>query len=289
MKPSFTIFIILLVIIPIFSCKHEEKTSDMNIIFLHHSTGGVIWEGGNTTFIAKAASKISLKLAGHLSPKARLPKLFEDYNKKYKKNYLIKEMIFPKAAPYGWNNYPYDYYNIWVKNAGEKQYMEEPTLELLTKEYQVIVFKHCFPSSNIKPDLDSSDINSNIKTVSNYKLQYSALREKLHEFPDTKFVLFTGAAQVKSNISEDEAKRAKEFFTWVTDEWDLEGDNIYLWDLYKLQTEGELYFKEEYSVSLNDSHPNEKFAAKTVKLLFNRIIDIIENKGNRTQKTGRQV
>ena len=49
--------------------------------------------------------------------------------------YFIEEKIFPKAEPYGWNNYPYDYYNIWVKNAGEQPFMEEPTLEILTKEY----------------------------------------------------------------------------------------------------------------------------------------------------------
>jgi len=49
--------------------------------------------------------------------------------------------------------------------------------------------------------------------------------------------LFTGAAQVKSQISEDEAKRAKEFFEWAVKEWDLPNDNIYIWDFYNLQTE----------------------------------------------------
>ena len=195
-------------------------------------------------------------------------------------------MAFPKAAPYGWNNNPYDYYNIWVKNAGDKPYKEEPTLEILTKEYQVIIFKHCFPISNIQPEQDSADINSNLRTISNYKLQYSALRDKLYQFPNTKFILFTGAAQVKGCISEDEAKRAKEFFNWVIQEWDLPGDNIYLWDLYNLETEGELYFKENYAESINDSHPNGDFAGKAVKLLFNRIIDVVENNGHGTSLNG---
>ena len=195
-------------------------------------------------------------------------------------------MEFPKEAPYGWNNFPYDYYNIWVKNAGDKPFMEEPTLEMLTKEFQIVIFKHCFPVSNIQEDLDSADINSDVKTISNYKLQYIALRDKLHEFPDTKFILFTGAAQVKSNISEDEAKRAREFFRWVTDEWDLPDDNIYLWDLYKLETEGDLYLKEKYSLNPNNSHPNKDFAGKVVILLFNRILDVIENNGTRTHLTG---
>ena len=72
-------------------------------------------------------------MADALGGKAKLPSLFEKYNKENNKNYLIKEMTFPKASPYGWHNYPYDYYNIWVKHAGNEPYMEEPTLEMLTK------------------------------------------------------------------------------------------------------------------------------------------------------------
>lgn len=285
MKTYSFFFIILLIVIPLISCKQKEKTSDMNIIFLHHSTGGVIWQGAKASIIKRAANKISPKLADALGQKAQLPLLFE----KYDKNYLIKEMVFPKAAPYGWHNYPYDYYDIWVNHAGNQPYMEEPTLEMLTKQYQVIIFKHCFPVSNIQADKDSADINSDYKSLANYKLQYAALRNKLHEFPNTKFIIWTGAAQVASAVSENEAKRAKEFFTWVTDEWDLPGDNIYIWDLYSLETEGGLYFKEEYATSPNNSHPNTEFAGKAVKLIFNRIIDVIENDGSKTKLNGEKI
>jgi hypothetical protein len=286
MKSGLNIFILLFLLIPLTSCRYKESKSDMNIIFLHHSTGEVIWNGAPSSIFKKALSKISNRLADIFSTKAMLPVLFEKFNKEHNKNYHIKEITFPKAVPYGWQNFPYDYYNIWVKNAGEKPYMEEPTLEMLTKENQIIIFKHCFPVCYINSDKDSADINSDVKTLSNYRLQYNAIRDKLHEFPKTKFILFTGAAQVKLNISEDKAKRAKEFFTWVINEWDLPGDNIYLWDLYSLQTEGGLFFRDEYSVSPSDSHPNEYFAREAAKLLFNRIIDIIENDGSKTQLTG---
>jgi hypothetical protein len=236
--------------------------------------------------VTRAARKISSDLAELIGTKARLPMLFDDYNKEQGKKYFIKEMIFPKAEPYGWHNYPYDYYNIWVKNAGNEPYMEEPTLEMLTKDYQIIIFKHCFPVSNIFADEAASDINSNLSTLSNYKLQYSALRDKLHEFPGTKFILFTGAVQVKSNIKEDQAIRARDFFKWVTDEWDLPDDNIFLWDFYSLETEGGLYLKDEYAVSPTNSHPNSEFAGKVVGLLFNRIIDVIEKNGINTHVNG---
>jgi hypothetical protein len=263
-KGIFAIFILLIMAI---SCGQESRSPYMNILFLHHSTGRVIWNGDDHS----------------------LKHLFKEYNKEFDTNYAIREQAFPKKSPYGWNNYPYDYYNIWVKNAGEKPYMEEPTLEMLTKDYQVIMFKHCFPVSNIQADLDTADINSSIKTLSNYKLQYLALRDKMHEFPDTKFILWTGAALVEAVTTEENALRAKEFFKWVTDEWDLPGDNIYIWDLYSLQTEGGLYFKNEYAVSMKDSHPNEEFAGKALKLLFNRIIDVIENDGNGTRLNGNEL
>lgn len=268
------------------SCGGNEKTSDMNILFLHHSTGYNIWKGNTITLFSKIANRFSSRIGNLLSAKAKLPTLMESYNKKYDKNYLIKQVIFPKATPYGWNNYPFDYYNIWVKNAGEEPFKQEPTLEILTKEYQVIIFKHCFPVSNIQADEDSADINSDVKTLSNYKLQYEALREKLHNFPATKFILFTGAALTKATSTEEEARIAQEFFGWVKLEWDQPDDNIFLWDLYSLQTEGGLYFIDNYAVSPLDPHPNEEFAGKAVKLLFNRIIDVIENDGNGTLLTG---
>jgi len=287
MKTSYLLSVLLILLIMPVSCtRKEQKTKDVNIIFLHHSTGEIIWRGTHTPLIKKIVWRINKNLANSIRIKPKLPEYFKRYNNAKNLNYSITEIAFPKASPYGWNNFPYDYYNIWVKNSGKEPYLEEPTLELLNQRYQIIIFKHCFPVSNIQADLDSSDINSDSKTISNYKLQYLSLREKLQEFPDTKFILFTGAAQVKGAIKEDEARRSREFFNWVINEWDLPYDNIYLWDLYNLQTGGGIYSQDKYSVSEDDSHPNGTFARKTVKLLFNRIIDVIENNGSGTNITG---
>jgi len=279
MKSKLAILTVLIMIIPFSSCKQNKE--EMHILFLHHSTGRVIWIGNTTSKIKTLTRKFSDRLA-----KGQVPILLSKYNKEHKTNYKISEQIFPKQAPYGWNNYPYDYYNIWVKNNGEEAFMEEPSLEMLTRENQVIIFKHCFPVSNIEADMETAQIDSDVKTVSNYKLQYAALRDKLHEFPQTKFILFTGAALTESSVSEDEARRAQAFFQWVKEEWDLSGDNIYLWDLYSLQTEGGLYLKAEYAASEYDSHPNEAFASTVAPLLVNRIVDVIETEGNNTLLTG---
>jgi len=289
MKTKLAFFGGLLIILQLSSCKQKEIESDMNIIYLHHSTGGLIWQGGSLSLFNRAVRKISPDLAQRISGKARLKALMDKYNEENNKNYNIKEMTFPKASPYGWRNYPYDYYNIWVKNAGPEPYMEEPTLEILTRLYQVVIFKHCFPVSNIKEDAEVADINSDYKSLANYKLQYNALKDKLHEFPNTKFILFTGAAQVKNSVTEDEALRTRDFFEWVINEWDTPDDNIFLWDLYNLETEGGLYLKEEYAKSSVDSHPNKEFALKASELILNRITDVIENNGKKTKLTGEMI
>ena len=279
MKSGLAILIVMMMIVPLSSC--SQKKEEMNILFLHHSVGRVIWIGNTDTRIKTLTRKFSDRLA-----KGELPILFDRYNREHKTGYRIEDQIFPKSTPYGWNNFPYDYYNIWIRHQGPEPYMEEPTLEMLTKENQVIIFKHCFPVSNIEADEGPGEIDSDRKTLPNYKLQYLALRDKLHSFPDTKFILFTGAAQTESIISEEEAGRTREFFQWVMDQWDLPGDNIYLWDFYTLETEGGLYLKEEYAAAPDDPHPNSEFASKAVKLLFNRIIDIIETGGTGTDLTG---
>jgi len=240
----------------------EPKGEGMKIIFLHHSTGELIWKGG-------------------------VPRWFEQYNTENGTNYKMVEQVFPKSSPYGWKNYPYDYWNIWVNQAGDKPFKKEPTLEILTRQYDVIIWKHCFPVSKIKEDTGDPDINSEDKRIENYRLQYAALKTKMGEFPKNKFILWTGAALVKNATNEETAKRAKAFFDWVRNEWDEIGDNIYLWDFYELETEGGLYLKKEYAVSPSNSHPNETFSQKVAPLFCQRIVEVIEGRGDSSSITGK--
>jgi hypothetical protein len=285
-KRSFCLLITALFLLNLISCRQTIIEEPVKIVFLHHSTGQNIWDGNRVTFFSKAAGKINTRWYSIFYKKPKLPTLIRKYNNQNNTNYIIKEIEFPKESPYGWNNDPYDYFNIWVKNAGDSAFMEEPTLEMLSREFQVIIFKHCFSVSIIQPDMDSSDISSDYKSIANYKLQYLALRKKLLEFPETKFILFTGAAQVKSQITEDEAKRAKDFFDWVKNDWDIPNDNIYIWDLYYLETKGDIYLQDIYAKSMTDSHPNDLLSGYASGLLFNRIIDVITTSGSKTDLTG---
>ncbi len=242
--------------------KNPGLGNGTKIIFLHHSTGRHIWDGGVNEW-------------------------FKEYNQTNKVNYSIIEQSFPKSKPYGWNNYPFDYWNIWVNHAGEEPFKEEPTLEMITKKYDVVILKHCYPVADIKEDTGEPDVNSDIKRLENYKVQYEALKEKMKEFNQTKFIVWTIAALVEKSTNEEMASKAKEFYNWVKDEWDEKGDNIFLWDFYELETEGGLYLKNEYAKNLENSHPSIAFSETVAPYFCQRIVDVIEGKGDTSNITGR--
>ena len=248
------------------------------IVFLHHSTGQAVWVGDT--------SKVSSKILG----KSDVKSWIASYNKTHNTSHQIEEMNFPTTSEgYPWANYPYDYYNIWVKHAGDAPYRGEPTLEMLTKEYDVIIWKHCFPVAGIPPDTGKPDVDSDDKRLENYKLQYAALKEKMRSFPDTKFIVWTGAAPTVGQlrtVGPMKALRARQFFDWVKAEWDEPGDNIFLWDFYELETEGGSYLKPEYASGPDNSHPTPEFGERVAPLFAQRIVDVINGKGDSTSLTG---
>ena len=256
--------VLVLLMIVLIGCQSENDGKSAKIVFLHHSTGFAIWRGKTNRYVYKVTKKGDVK------------KYVSKYSRKHQVNYQISNKAYPQREPYGPENFPFDYYNIWVNNAGNSPYMNQATLEMLTDSYDVIVFKHCYPVSDILEDTGTLDIESDEKRIENYKLQYNALKEKMHEFPENKFILWTPAVRVKNETSEDKAVRTKKFYDWMINDWDEGGDNIYLWDFYKYETEGGLYLREEYASSLEDSHPNREFSGKMAPLFGQFIIDCIE-------------
>ena len=248
----------------------------MKIVFLHHSTGRVVWIGTTSKLMSKFFGKSDVK--GWI----------ESYNKKNNTRHEIEEMYFPTTSEgYPWANYPYDYYNIWVTHAGDASHQGEQTLEMLTKEYDVIIWKHCYPVGSILPDTGTADVDSSEKRLENYKLQYAELKQKMRSFPDTKFIVWTGAALTETTTSPEEARRTREFFDWVKAEWDEPGDNIFLWDFYELETEGGHYLKPEYASGPDDPHPTPDFGGRVAPLFGQRIMDVINGKGDSAALTGK--
>jgi hypothetical protein len=252
----------------------SEMRGAIRIAYLHHSTGANIWAGGVADFI-------------------------QAWNEAHRTEYRITELVYPATLGgrprflrhlgqrYPWANYPYDYWNLWVAHAGKERDRGELNLDDLVKEYDVIVFKHCFPVGRIAADQGPPTVSSEAKTLENYKLQYDAIKARLRQFPEKRFIVWTGAALVEQSTTPEQASRARQFFDWVKGTWDEPGDNIHVWDFNVLQTDGGLYFKNEYAASKGDSHPNPAFSRTVAPLIGRRIVDVIEGRGDTGSITGR--
>ena len=237
--------------------------TNSEVVFLHHSTGGVIWGGGVDTAITA-------------------------YNTANTTTYNVTQVAYPDS-PYPWANYPYDYWHLWIDGGGQAgigQWAGVPTLTSFTDVNQVVVFKHCYPVSDIGANTGSPDVSSSSKTIQNYQLQYNALRDHLLTFSSNRFIVWTGAARVEASSSTADGQRARQFFAWVKDVWDVPGDNIYVWDFYELETEGGNFLLDQYSAGSGDSHPSSAFAQTVAPFFAQRIIDVIEGRGDIGSLTG---
>lgn len=242
----------------------SAMTGTVRIAYLHHSTGGVIWDGG-------------------------VPATITAWNAAHGTDYRITAITYPDtglngSSSYPWNNYPYDYWNLWVNHQGASRDRNEANLDDLAASYDVIVLKHCFPVSGIGADGATSSVSSEAKTLANYRLQYAALKARMRQLAHKRFLVWTGPALVVSATSSTQAQRAVDFAAWVKGTWDEAGDNVYVWDFRQVETGGALYLPAAYSAG--DSHPNATLAARAAPLVARRIIDVIEGRGDTGSLTG---
>ena len=230
------------------------------VVFLHHSTGGNVYSGGNVA------------------------EWINNYNSENSTNIEITERAYPNS-PYPWANYPYDYWNLWIDGNCDEEQPGIECIENLVEDYRVIIFKHCFPGASIKADAGDPSVSSESKTLGNYKLQYRALREMMAQYPENLFIVWTLAPLHRLATNPEDAARAGEFVDWVKEEWlteeDKDYDNIKVFDFWGYVAEkdenpgsGEvncLKYDYEKSHSGSDSHPNS-LANETIGPLFAEFI-----------------
>lgn len=256
------LFFVVLFILPSLSFFGQK------VIFLHHSTGDGVYHGGEG-----------------------LPQWFLDYNTNHNTGYSISEVSYPND-PYPWENYPYDYWNLWI-NVGQCDNTKEGIrcLDWFTSNYDVIIYKHCFPGAGIEPDSGNPLVSSPVKSIENYKLQYRALRTLMDAYPNNKFIIWTLAPLHRNATDSESAARAREFVNWVKSDWLTEDSkthpNIFIFDFFGYAAElnsapanGKvncLKYEYEGDHNGNDSHPNAKANAIIMPLFGQFIADVINN------------
>lgn len=240
------------------------KAQSNKAIFLHHSTGGAVFEEGN------------------------VEQWIQNYNTQNATDYSITEFAYPNS-PWGWENYPFDYWKLWVDGSCDNSQDNIQCLDKLCQNYELIIFKHCFPGAGINEDAGNGDITSLEKTLANYKLQYRALLQLFDQYPNNKFMVWTLAPLHRNATTSDQAKRAGQFVDWVKNSWLTEDGkshpNVFVFDFFNQVAELNanpahgfqycLKYDYEGNHDGDDSHPNTS-ANQTVGPVFaEKVVDVL--------------
>lgn len=251
-----SISLMLFFLSPAYAATGREK-----IIFLHHSTGNYLYQEGNVAA------------------------WFKEHNARNGTSYQLDERMYPQTPVYpAWDNYPYDYWNLWINGACSKTNSATECLDSLAQKYDVIIFKHCYPGSAILADTGNPSVSSKRKSLENYKLQYRALRDLMDAYPLKKFIIWTLSPTPRfvAGANSESAARAKEFVEWVKNDFLKEDGknhpNIYIFDWWGIAAGTDNFLKQEYErPGQSDPHPNAVVNKYAGPIFAQTIIDVINN------------
>ena len=130
-------------------------------------------------------------------------------------------------------------------------------------QYDVIMFKSCYPASNISNDAQLDD----------YKSYYLSIRDRMDQYPEKLFIVVTQPPLVPNDTDSASADRARRFVNWLKSDEYLSGHpNVYVFDFFGELADSNNVLKSEYRMDEYDSHPNDR-ANRAIGPIFVSFID----------------
>ncbi len=220
-----------------------QEEEPISIIFMHHSTGA--------NLIAQGSVREGFTELGYA---------FWDHG------YNDEGLVDPEGNWLGvnWdvpddNTDPDGWYNVF------NQPVTDPPANTFSHmlQHDVIIFKSCFPSSDIQSEEQFRD----------YQRYFLSIRDAIDQHPDKLFIPFTTPPLVPNSTSPEAATRARQWAEYLTSDEYLEGHpNIFVFDIFTLLADEDGYLREEYRPDEWDSHPNE-FANQTAGPVLVAFVD----------------
>jgi hypothetical protein len=116
-------------------------------------------------------------------------------------------------------------------------------------QYDVILFKSCFPVSNIGSD----------EQLAEYESYYRTIRDRIAQHPDKLFITVTQPPQVPGASDAGEATRARALADWLQSDEYLGGrPNLVTFDFYGHLAGDDGFLRPEYRMDDYDAHPNQR-------------------------------
>jgi hypothetical protein len=213
----------------------------LSMVWLHHSTGDSILQGGLLDALKGNAVA------------------FHDIN--YKQavvdGYVIGDHTDPPDFPRTFNEPKHlSVVKGWGLPAG--------------KQHDIIMFKSCFPSSNIKDDA----------ALEEYKKHYLSLLPTFKAHPDILFIAMSTPPLTRWETKPDRAARARTWSKWVTTEYAKDLRNVKVFDLFDALAiregrDNANTLVPQFATARGDSHPSREGAQAVTRMFipwFNRAV-----------------
>lgn len=219
------------------ACSSEKS----KILFLHHSVGEGLIQDSNLRDIL-TESGFEFWDHGYNHSKQGL----KDGNGKPAGCYWIPDN----------NTRPDGYAKLFSLNPSS-----ENAFSIILKNYNIILFKSCFPTNKIEPDNRVKDeLNPQRRSLYNYKQHYLKIREKIDTFNSKIFILMTPPPLHPKATNPEESQRAQKFVQWLKSKEYLNGRrNFFVFDYFNLLADPKTgMLKKEYQIDPDEknSHPN---------------------------------
>jgi hypothetical protein len=132
-----------------------------------------------------------------------------------------------------------------------------------TGENAIIMFKSCFPNSQIIAEgTEPGNAGDTTKSIWNYRATMDSLKSIFRRYPQKTFIFATAPPLVPGQTSLENAKRAREFNNWAKgpfiEKYKQETglSNFLVFDFFDILAGKDNCLKSEYRRSDSDSHPN---------------------------------
>jgi carbohydrate binding protein with CBM11 domain len=226
------------------------KTAPVKIIFLHHSVGeGLINEGS----VREKLTALGYAFYDH------------GYNEEGLRNANGSHTGRNFNVP-GDNTNPDGFANIFGQG------LTNPPTNTFSHlmQYDVILFKSCYPVSNIE---SADDLNR-------YKAHYRSIINRMDSYPNKTFIIVTQPPLVPNETDTNAARRAREFANWLKSDSFLAGHkNVFVFDFFGRLAGSDNMLKAGYRQDRYDSHPNSRANREIGPVFVNFIDRIIKSRG----------
>ncbi|MBN1965457.1 MAG: hypothetical protein JW910_12480 [Anaerolineae bacterium] len=236
------VWCVILVLVGLAPAAAQDETP-VRIIFMHHSTGeNLIAQGGVREGFAALGYEFwdhGYNGDGLADPQGNVTGI----------SYDVPD---DNTDPDGW-------YTVF-----QQPFTEPPTNTLSDMlQYDVIIFKSCFPASNIYDD----------EMLATYQEYFLTIRDTVDQYPDKIFIAFSTPPLVPNETDAEAAARARQWSEYLTSDEFLAGHpNLFVFDFFSLLADENGYLRTEFRGDEWDSHPNT-LANETVGPLFVAFVD----------------